>query len=65
MRQVGEDVIIGSMDTCIESTSTHLEEGEGEERGRGERERREGEEREGRGKEGGWEREGGKEGGKG
>ena len=44
--KVGEDVVIGSVDTCIESTSTHLEEG-----GRG------GEEREG-GKEG---REGGKD----
>ena len=42
MRQVGEDVVIGSMDTCIESTSTHLEEGEGEERGRGEGGEREG-----------------------
>ena len=41
MRQVGEDVVIGSMDTCIESTSTLLEEGERERR------RREGGEREG------------------
>ena len=45
VRQAGEDVVIGSMDTCIESTSTLLEEG-GRERGREGGEREGGRERE-------------------
>ena len=39
---VGEDVVIGSTDTCIESMSTNLEEGERERTGEREGEGREG-----------------------